>query len=277
MKSTLMRLILFALAVPGLPLLILFIPHFGYLWITVLLTVIGILCGKELRNMLAGSARILPAWSILFPGIAPVLGWTVSMEWLPPVSSSIALVLSLFWAFGDAVFAPESEYQTVIARMGTRMMMVLYPGFFLWWIQAIANLPMASFALVIFFFTVFLNDSAAWLFGMLLGKNRGVVAVSPNKSVEGFIAGIFASTGVMITASYLVPDLLPHPLWQLLLFGPAAGITTILGDLVESTIKRSAGVKDSGKNIMGRGGMLDSVDSLFFTAPLFVLFLGIGG
>jgi phosphatidate cytidylyltransferase len=121
--------------------------------------------------------------------------------------------------------------------------------------------------------TVYLNDSLAWFFGMLFGRLRNIVAVSPNKSLEGFLGGMLSSVAVILISAHFYPEIFPRPYWQLILFGVAAAFTTTIGDLVESALKRAVGVKDSGHVIPGRGGMLDSIDSVLFTAPVFVLFL----
>lgn len=277
MNNTLKRVIFFALSLPFLAVLIFYLPHFGYVWVTALLGVIGFIGGEELRRMLGAKEDRPPRWSILFPGLAPVLGWTVSMGLLPPAASPIALVSALLWAFGGPALAPERDVNRGIERIGKRMIMVFYPGFFLWWMQALTRSSRPQFALLTFLLLVSLNDSAAWLFGRLAGRIGGLVSVSPNKTLEGFIAGIAASTAVLIAASYWVPDLFPHPRRLTVLMGPVIGITVILGDLVESALKRGAGMKDSGRIILGRGGMLDSVDSYLPAAPVFVLFLGLGG
>ena len=277
MNNTLKRVIFFSAAMPSLIILIFYLPHLGYIGHTALLALIGFACGKELHRMLASGGVPPPRWSILLPGMAPILGWTVSMEWLPAVSGPIALVIALLWAFGGAVSARENEVNRGIERIGKRMIMVFYPGFFLWWIQALTRTPMPAFSLLIFLLLVSLNDVAAWFFGRFLGRFGGVVPVSPNKTLEGFIAGIAASIAVVIAASYWIPDFFPHPRRFTVLLGPLIGITVILGDLIESAVKRSAGMKDSGRIILGRGGMLDSVDSYLPAAPVFVLFLQLGG
>jgi phosphatidate cytidylyltransferase len=91
--------------------------------------------------------------------------------------------------------------------------------------------------------------------------------------MAGFAGGIFASLFVTILSGILYPQIFSGPLYIMVLLGLTAGCTTILGDLVESGIKRSSGVKDSGSVIMGRGGLLDSIDSLLLTAPVFYYFM----
>jgi phosphatidate cytidylyltransferase len=116
----------------------------------------------------------------------------------------------------------------------------------------------------------------AWLFGKYLGKQRNIVAVSPNKSIAGFVGG---STGSLIAAFISFGSLgaLPgmafvHKIILSFALGLGMAFFVITGDLFESALKRSASVKDSGTMVPGRGGILDSFDSLFFSAPFFVAF-----
>lgn len=273
MNNTCKRIILFVLAIPGFTLLILFVPHANYLWSTLLLSLMGFFCGVELRAMLAKKTTPLPVWTILFPTISPFFSWGIVQGWFGKEIPVIALMIALLWAFSDTVFLPKTEHKHGITHVGNRLLMLLYPGFFIWWIDAITMLPYTQYALLIFMLSVYLNDAGAWFFGILIGKHRGLIPASPNKSVEGFIAGVLVSTLVVLGASFLIPKLFPHPTWKVIVFGITVGITTILGDLFESLLKRAVGVKDSGKIILGRGGMLDSIDSLLFTAPVFVLFI----
>jgi phosphatidate cytidylyltransferase len=223
--------------------------------------------------MLSNTARILPKWSILIPGLSAPLAWGVNLGWIPDQFPLVLLIAAVLWAFIDSVFANEAELKTGVARIGTRLIMVMYPGWLLWWVARLTWFDDAGVVILIFMLTVYLNDSLAWFFGMLLGRHRNIIAVSPNKSIEGFLGGTVSSVAVILISARFRPDILPHPVWQLVLFGIVAAFTTAAGDLVESAIKRSVGVKDSGRVIPGRGGMLDSIDSVLLTAPVFVLFL----
>ncbi|MBU4484115.1 phosphatidate cytidylyltransferase [bacterium] len=109
------------------------------------------------------------------------------------------------------------------------------------------------------------SDSAALLIGKKFGK-RKFSKYSPNKTWEGFVAGIVGSfLGVILIKSMLWPEL---DLINCIVLGSLISVTASLGDLAESAIKRSYGVKDSGTLIPGHGGILDRVDALIFTAPL---------
>jgi phosphatidate cytidylyltransferase len=101
------------------------------------------------------------------------------------------------------------------------------------------------------------------------------VAASPNKSIAGFAGGLAASVGIVILAVIFIPaaftsTMMPSILAGTLL-GLGAGIAATLGDLSESALKRSANVKDSGTLILGRGGALDSIDSIILAAPVYYL------
>ncbi|WP_434779369.1 phosphatidate cytidylyltransferase [Neisseria sp. Ec49-e6-T10] len=119
------------------------------------------------------------------------------------------------------------------------------------------------------------NDIAQYLWGKTLGKRKIIPKVSPNKTVEGLLGGI-ATT--MVLALILGPILTPmtfSPLGLLhcLLAGLLIGVFGFIGDVVMSAVKRDIGVKDSGKLLPGHGGILDRLDSLIYTAPIFFHFI----
>jgi len=267
------RLLLFFLAIPLLIILIIYLPQYNHLGVIILLIAVGTLCGFEMRAMLSGVSKPLPRWTVLIPGLTPLLAWFVGMDIIPEIVASALFVAAIIWAFSQSVFVNEAELSHGIVRIGSRLMIIIYPGWLLWWVSRLTWYENAHIVIVIFMLTVFLNDSLAWFFGMLFGKHRKILAVSPNKSIEGFLGGMLTSIAVILISAHLFPQILPHPLWQLILFGLVMALTTTLGDLIESALKRSAGIKDSGHIIPGRGGMLDSIDSVLFTAPVFILFM----
>lgn len=124
--------------------------------------------------------------------------------------------------------------------------------------------------------TIWICDSAAYFGGNALGKHRLFLRVSPKKSWEGAVFGFIFSVLSMIAAHYILLDFIP--LKETIVLGIIIGIFGQFGDLVESLIKRDAGIKDSSSLIPGHGGILDRFDSLIFTAPfvyLYLLYIGI--
>lgn len=134
------------------------------------------------------------------------------------------------------------------------------------------NDEFAKYLIMGIFILIWVNDSFAYLVGRTLGRTKLFPAVSPKKTWEGTIGGmIFTLATAYIMASY--EPIVSHMQWVTL----AAVIVVMgsLGDLVESKLKRSAGVKDSGAIMPGHGGMLDRLDSLIFAAPFAYLTLNI--
>ena len=119
--------------------------------------------------------------------------------------------------------------------------------------------------------TVWLCDTAAYLFGKRFGRHKLLPTISPAKTIEGTIAGIvFGTLGGLGVWSFFLQEILS---WQhALILGILLSIVGQLSDLSESIIKRSADVKDSGHLIPGHGGLLDRCDSLIFSAPALYIY-----
>ncbi|MCU7890385.1 MAG: phosphatidate cytidylyltransferase [Candidatus Thiodiazotropha sp. (ex Ustalcina ferruginea)] len=123
------------------------------------------------------------------------------------------------------------------------------------------------------FFLIFLtqfNDVAQYTWGKLFGKNPVVPKVSPKKTKEGLLGGVLTA---VLAAWLIAPYLTPFSYQEALAAGLLIGLGGFLGDVVISAIKRDIGVKDSGNLIPGHGGIMDRVDSLTFTSPLFFHYL----
>lgn len=114
------------------------------------------------------------------------------------------------------------------------------------------------------------NDIAQYLWGKSLGRIRVIPKVSPNKTLAGLLGGVVTTA---VAAMILGPLLMPLNWPMALLAGVIIGITGFCGDVVMSAIKRDIGVKDSGTLLPGHGGILDRLDSLIFTAPVFFHFI----
>jgi phosphatidate cytidylyltransferase len=144
-----------------------------------------------------------------------------------------------------------------------------------------------AFMLLYLLLVVWAGDIFAYFIGQSLGRHLMSPRISPKKTWEGALASLIASVGVgvllykyalPISSAFLTVGLMQRrdgyfalqapPLWSTLLLSAAINIAAQLGDLVESLIKRGAGVKDSGAILPGHGGMLDRIDALLFAAPV---------
>ena len=114
------------------------------------------------------------------------------------------------------------------------------------------------------------NDVAQYLWGKSLGRHKALPTVSPGKTVEGMLGGV-ATT--ILLAWLLASWLTPLGTREALIAGAIIGIGGFIGDVVVSSVKRDTGVKDSGAMLPGHGGILDRLDSLTYTAPLFFHFI----
>jgi len=110
------------------------------------------------------------------------------------------------------------------------------------------------------------NDVSQYVWGKLLGKHKIIPKVSPNKTWQGFVGGMFT---IMLVASIVSPHLTPLNQVEGLIAGILISVSGFFGDVVISSVKRDLHIKDSGNLIPGHGGILDRMDSLIYTAPIF--------
>jgi phosphatidate cytidylyltransferase len=128
----------------------------------------------------------------------------------------------------------------------------------------------AKYLIIGIFIMIWVNDSFAYLVGKTLGRHKLFPSVSPKKTIEGSLGGlVFTLLSAYLLGRY-VPVLDTH---QWLVLGLVLVAMGSFGDLIESKLKRAAGIKDSGAILPGHGGMLDRLDSLVFAAPFAYLTL----
>ena len=120
------------------------------------------------------------------------------------------------------------------------------------------------------FISIWVNDTGAYVTGMLLGKHKLFERISPKKTWEGFIGGAFFALISGYVFSLFIPEL---SLLQWFIFSEIIVIFGTFGDLTESLIKRTENVKDTGNIIPGHGGLLDRFDSMLMSAPVIFLWL----
>jgi phosphatidate cytidylyltransferase len=152
---------------------------------------------------------------------------------------------------------------------------MLYVGLTLSYLVLIRLMPEGEFLLIFLLLITWAADTGAYYVGTLYGRRLLAPRVSPKKTFEGLVGGFIGATIIAFIARWtFMPEFTPLETVVLALFLTVAGLW---GDLVESAIKRSVGVKDSGGLLPGHGGMLDRLDSLLFSAPAFyyyVTFMG---
>lgn len=286
-RNTIFRLMVFFVGIPLLAASAFVGRNHGLPAFGVLVVVASALAAREAAFFFPASARTYPGSRLLIPSIGtliPTIGYLSSLTGATSLTHGIgasAIVVSTLTVAAALIMAvqvtkrTEADIDRIVPVVTSHLFFLVYPGLFTWHAARLVSFEYNSELLLLFFLSVYLNDSLAWFFGRLLGpltRRRDTappVAISPNKSVIGFIAGFLTSVIVIVLAGMFRPDVLPGPTILHLLFGAVIGATSIIGDLVESGFKRSAAVKDSGQLIPGRGGLLDSIDSAVFVAPFF--------
>jgi phosphatidate cytidylyltransferase len=275
-KKLISRLAIFFIGLPLIAVLVLFLPQYNHLAINIATVIFSALGAVEFAGILKKKRLVIPAAEAAILGAAAPAAMTAAVSFgVPTLIVPAVLAAGASWVLVSRVFSPEKCLENFIDRAAAGFAVLIYPGLFMEWIVRLGLLPRAGIIILIFLLSVFANDSLAWTAGMLFGKgNRGIIPVSPNKSVAGFIGGLAASALIGLGGSLLFPEVFRPRFPALpsgLIMGLAVGIAGSLGDLGESAIKRSAGIKDSGFLIPGRGGVLDSIDSLALAAPVFYL------
>ena len=163
------------------------------------------------------------------------------------------------------------QSQGAIVGISTTLFGILYVAWFLSFIIKIRFLANGVGFLVSLLVITKLGDIGAYLIGFRFGKTPLLPRISPHKSVEGAIGGLIFS----ILGALVCKPLLPFSYAHVIVIGAFLGILAQLGDLSESLMKRDSHIKDSAAIFPGMGGVLDVVDSLLFTAPVFYFYINI--
>lgn len=155
---------------------------------------------------------------------------------------------------------------TTVTLFGT-----LYIGLMLSSLVSTRALPSGEWLILFVAFVTWAGDTGAYYAGSLWGRHLLAPTVSPKKTMEGLLGGVVVAVGAALLAhAWFLPQV---PLLDAVILGFLLTGAGLVGDLCESAMKRSAGVKDSGGILPGHGGMLDRLDSLLFTAPTFYYYM----
>lgn len=231
------------------------------IWLTIFAMIIA--CGAVFEIY-----RMFAVKRILYYGLTVILaGYTMLMAYWKTEVSSFAFIFSFMLVLAYEVILYNNEQERDLRRVLVAVFANAYILFFLQYLViAKTSLPKAMIWVPVLFISVWSIDTAAYAFGMWLGKNnRGILIVSPKKSLQGFLGGILFPAGLAV----LFHDQLHITIVQAVLGMIVFATTVQIGDLAESLVKRYANVKDSSNIIIGHGGIFDRFDSLIFSVPVF--------
>lgn len=251
-------------ALLGIPLLVSMI-WFGEPWFTILVALWGLLAVFEIYQMVAAS-KVSPLtcfgliWTLLF-----IISPHFDDATLTSLLLTSAVVLSLIWLL------LRRQKDGAFIGWAWTIGGILYIGWLLSHFVTLRGLDDGRNWVFLALFATFASDTAAFFIGRALGKHPLAPSISPGKTREGAIAGVFGA--IIVSLFFSLPRFftLTNPLylpdfsyWQAILLGLLISVFGQLGDLVESLLKRNMRVKESGKLIPGHGGVLDRLDSVVF-------------
>jgi phosphatidate cytidylyltransferase len=185
------------------------------------------------------------------------------------IPAEVVLMTALI-AFGAMAVASGQPGPAILRDTAAAMLPVVYIGLPLGALAATRVLGGRE-AVLLLMATIVVSDSAQYYTGRAFGRSPLAPAISPKKTREGAIGGVIFGSTAMVLGSRLVFPGTPWPI--VAVAGLVVVLLGIIGDLFESLLKRSAGVKDSSALIPGHGGILDRIDSWLFAGPAYYLFV----
>jgi phosphatidate cytidylyltransferase len=236
---------------------ILFLPTLG---LRVLCVMIAAAAAHEYIRV-AGAARGPSQW-LLIAAVGGMCGAVSSGE---PLQGVAMLIIALMWVAVEVLFLGRTIHQA-----GVSVVAPIYIGLPMGMLVAIHEAAGWQ-ATILLIATVVVSDSGQYYSGRAFGRRPLAPTISPKKTVEGAIGGVVLGTAFMAVASaYVFPG---SNRAAAALLGAVIVFLGICGDLFESRLKRTAGIKDSSSLIPGHGGVLDRIDALLFATPAFYLYL----
>ena len=157
-----------------------------------------------------------------------------------------------------------------LAGIATTLMGLLYISWFFSFFVKLKFFPNGERLVAYVILVTKSSDIGAYFIGKSFGRHSLIPRISPAKTIEGTVGGFLCSLASSLASKIFLPK---FSLGHLFALGILLGILSQVGDLAESLLKRDCGVKDSGKNLSGVGGVLDAIDSLIFTAPIFYFYV----
>ncbi|MDR2602756.1 MAG: phosphatidate cytidylyltransferase [Spirochaetaceae bacterium] len=276
MNKVLARLGVFFIGFPLCLAIVIFLPQYNHLAANLLVCAVSGAASIEFAAILRKrNFNVKNAEAVLL-GVLPPLLVTAHVSFgVSFMAPLLVFTAAAAWVFVSHILVKKKEeIENIIPKAAGLCAVLFYPSFFLCWMIMINGFLFFPHLFGFYLSLVIITDSFGWFFGVLFGKNSGgLIAISPNKSVAGYLGGIAGSVALSLCASHFFPGLFEpsklSPAVSAVIIALVTTIASSAGDLAESALKRSASVKDSGDIIPGRGGALDSVDSLAFAAPFF--------
>lgn len=277
MSKLIQRLLIFFIGLP-LVLFIVYLPAYNHLALNIAIVIVCFISSLEAYNIMKATSEMQFKPLVVFLStcisisslICSLTGLDFLLTTFVFISAFLILLATEVFAANKSTLPSEQIFQDSNKKLTSSLFVLMYGGYLLTFLSRMSVLKNATPYLMVFLMMVFICDSFAWFFGICFGKNnRGFLKASPNKSLIGFFGGILGSVLSGILGYYLWPQVFTGSILKMVVLGIIVAISAIIGDLAESVLKRSAKIKDSGAIIPGRGGILDSIDSILMAVPFY--------
>ncbi len=263
-RSDARRLIIAAFSIPLLYVLIRYLPVQVFFALTAATALLAV---REFYRLYFRHDRMGLELAVGFAATGLLI---VGLQW-PALFPTQALWAGLLLLVLTSRLMSQRDLRQTLTDSAVLYFGVIYIGFTLGHLLLIRNLEQGVFLVFFLLLVTWGGDTGAYLFGKTLGRHKLAPTISPNKTVEGLFGGLLMAVAMAFVARLWFLSSLT--VGDCLALGFVLGGVGVLGDLTESAFKRGAGVKDSGGLIPGHGGILDRVDSLLFSAPVFYYYL----
>lgn len=229
-------------------------------------TIVMLLALWEWTHLMGVTSKLLRLAIVLFT--LPIFGYMVTVQ-----IQNILYVGTAWWLFSIILLLVYPKFKILTQNKVSKWLiglLVLIPSWAA--LNFIRNQSDGEYSILFFFILIWGADSVAYFVGRKWGKTKLAPTISPGKSWQGVAGALLFSIIFTLLAMKLAQ--VPNHLWTWgLIVSVLTIIFSIVGDLVESMLKREAGVKDSGSILPGHGGVLDRIDSLTAAAPIFAVSL----
>lgn len=190
----------------------------------------------------------------------------VFLDWYGLFTAMAAYIILLVFVFPIM----RDKYEGMIQRTCLTILGVIYCGWFLAHLAFLMNVPAGRELVLVFLFALAVNDGGAYLVGSCIGRRPLAPNLSPGKTVAGALGAIALTIGAMFAARFALCGI---SVTHTILLGFLLSVGGTCGDLAMAMIKRDVKIEDTGSLIPGHGGLLDRLDSVLFTAPIFFHFM----
>jgi phosphatidate cytidylyltransferase len=236
--------------------------YFGGVPFLILLLGLALFAVNEFYNLMMKKGyfpayyvgNLITLFFIVFAHYALKRNWEPAQSAILTLAAAAALISGIFL---------KREKDTIV-DIAVTVLGMIYVGWFFSYLIFIRSLTEHGGYLFFLLFTVWAMDIAAYLSGIVFGHTPLMPSISPKKTWEGAIAGFL----VCLIAAGIFSWTAQLEIWHALILGALIGVFGQVSDLIESLIKRDAGVKDSSNLFPGHGGVLDRIDSFILTGPL---------